>query len=82
MVADDPLDVDAGEMVDRMVKEAFSMLAFIAQSFGYKNWEVMLRLYRTLVRPLLEYRFQSWSPCYREDVKLERVQNRFTRMLL
>ena len=42
----------------------------------------MLQLYKTLVRPHLEYRIQFWSPHYRKDVEaLERVQRRFTRML-
>eukprot|EP00061_Rhincodon_typus_P005649 g25423.t1 len=49
----------------------------------YMGWDVMLQLYRTFVRPLLEYCIQFWSPCYRKDViKLERVQKRFTSMLL
>eukprot|EP00061_Rhincodon_typus_P006456 g27112.t1 len=47
------------------VKKAFSTLAFIAQTFGYRSWEVMLRLYRTL----------------EDIIKLERVQKRFTNML-
>eukprot|EP00061_Rhincodon_typus_P011059 g35803.t1 len=43
----------------------------------------MLSLYRTLVRPLLEHCVQFWSPSYRKDIiKLERVQKKFTRMLL
>eukprot|EP00061_Rhincodon_typus_P007223 g28706.t1 len=68
--------------VERVVKKAFSMLAFFAQIIDYRNCEVMVRLHRTLVRPLLEYRVQFWLPWYREDIiKLERVQKRFTRML-
>eukprot|EP00061_Rhincodon_typus_P012167 g37735.t1 len=52
-------------------------------SFEYRNWEVMLKFDRTLVRPLLEYCVQFWSPSYRKDIiKLERVQKRFTSMLL
>ena len=42
----------------------------------------MLKLYKTLVRPHLEYCVQFWSPYYRKDIiQLERVQKRFTRML-
>eukprot|EP00061_Rhincodon_typus_P003151 g19407.t1 len=59
------------------------MLAFIAQSFEYKSWDVMLRLYRTLVRPLLEYCVQFCSSRFGKDIiKLEKVQKRFTKMLL
>jgi len=42
----------------------------------------MMELYKTLVRPELEYCGQFWSPHYRKDViAVERVQSRFTRML-
>ena len=42
----------------------------------------MLKLYKTLGRPHVEYCVQFWSPSYKMDIiKLERVQKRFTRML-
>jgi len=51
------------------------MLGFIGQNIEYKSWDVLLKLYKTLVRPHLKY-------YYRKDIiKLERVQKRFTRML-
>ena len=68
------------ELVD-VVKKAFNMLGFIAQKIEYRSCDVLLKLYKTLVRPHLEYCVQFWSPCYRKDIiKLERVQKRFTQM--
>ena len=68
--------------VDRVVKKAYGVLAFIGRGIEFRSHEVMLQLYKTLVRPNLEYCVQFWSPHYRKDVEaLERVQRRFTRML-
>ena len=68
--------------VEKVVKEAYGMLAFIGQNIEFKNCQVMLQLYRTLVRPHLEYSVQFWSPHYQKDVEaLERAQKRFIRML-
>jgi len=47
-----------------------------------RSWDVLLKLYKTLVRPHMKYCIQFWSSYYRKDIiKLERVQKRFTRML-
>ena len=68
--------------VDRVMKAAFGMLGFIGQNIEYRSWNVLLKLYKTLVRPHLEYCVQFWSPYYRKDIiKLERVQKKFTRIL-
>jgi len=68
--------------VAKVIKKAYGMLAFISQGIEYKSWEIMLQLYKTLVRLHLEYCVQFWSPHYQKDVEaLERVQGRFTRML-
>ena len=41
----------------------------------------MVNLYKTLVRPHLEYCISAWSPHYANDKELlENVQRRFTRM--
>jgi len=42
----------------------------------------MTQLYKSLVRPHLEYCSSAWSPHYQKDkALLERVQHRFTRLL-
>src|SRR5688572_13963088 len=44
--------------------------------------EIMLELYKTLVRPNLEYCVQVWCPYLRQDVeKLEKIQRRATKMI-
>ena len=44
--------------------------------------EVMTHLYKSLVRPNLEYCASAWSPHYVKDRELlERVQRRFSRMV-
>ena len=49
---------------------------------AHKKPEIMVRLYKTLVRPHLEYCVSAWSPHYIKDKELlERVQHRFTRMI-
>ena len=71
-----------GNQVDKVVKKAYGVLAFIGRGIEFRSRSVMLQLYTTLVRPHLEYCVQFWSPHYRKDVgALERVQRRFTRML-
>ena len=42
----------------------------------------MLNLYKTLVRPHVEYCVSAWSPHYKKDKELlEKVQRRFTKMI-
>jgi len=44
--------------------------------------DILLRLCKSLVRPHLEYCI-SWSPHYKKDkILIERIQIRFTRMIL
>ena len=58
------------------------ILGMIKRTISYKTPEIMVRLYKALVRPHLEYCVSVWSPHYTKDKNLlERVQHRFTRMI-
>lgn len=63
-------------------KRANKILGYIKRQFRYRNKETVLSLYNSLVRPLLEYAVQFWSPTLRQDVKrLEQVQARATKLV-
>lgn len=60
--------------------KASKMLAMIFRTISYKTPHVLTRLYKSLVRPHVEYCTAAWSPYYVKDRDLiERVQRRFTR---
>ncbi len=62
--------------------KANTMLGFINRNFSFKNKDVILPLYISLVRPHLEYAVQFWSPHHAKDIaKLEAVQRRATKMI-
>lgn len=65
-----------------IVKRANSIMYIIRKAFIYINKELFLKLYKTYLRPLLEYAFQVWSPYFKKDIHLiERVQRRATKMV-
>ena len=47
-----------------------------------KNAAIIMRLYKSIVRPRLEYCIQAWSPYHKKDIEvLERVQKLATKMV-
>ena len=64
------------------VKKANQMLGMIQRTITYKNKRILLFMYKSLVRPHLEYSVQTWSPHQIGHIRLiEGVQQRFTRMI-
>lgn len=62
--------------------KANRMLGLINRTMKNKTPEVMTRLYKSLVRPHLEYCVTAWAPHYIKDKELlERIQHRFTRLI-
>ena len=88
-----PLVRDLGVLVDTnlafgahisdIVKKANRMLGMIKRCFKYMGKDIFVRLYKALVRPLLEYSSSVWSPYLIKDKKLiEGVQRRATKLIV
>jgi len=62
--------------------KAMSALACIRKSFSYFDIQSFMIIYRTYIRPHLEYCVQAWNPYLIKDIKcLERVQRRATKLV-
>ena len=65
-----------------IVSKANRMIGLIKISFECVDSEMFLNLYNSLVRPLLEYCVQAWSPNLEKDITLlENVQRRATKIV-
>ena len=62
-------------------KKANCVLGMIKRNIKCKNAAIIMRLYKPLLRPRLEYSIQAWSP-YKKDIEvLEGVQKLVTKMV-
>jgi len=71
-----------GKQCSSAVSKANRILGMIKGNFVDRSKETVLPLYKSLVRPHLEYCCQVWSPHYIKDVKLlEGVQRSATELI-
>ena len=67
----------------KCANKANGILGFIRRTVGPKNPNLFSKLYKSLVRPILEYCSPVWSPHLRKDIEiLEKVQRRASRLAL
>ena len=64
------------------VNKASRMLGLLKHTFTFMDKEMFLPLYKTLIRPHLEYATVAWSPFLKKDIFLiENVQSRATKLV-
>ena len=64
------------------VNKANQILGFIKHSFKHMDKEIFLMLYKSLVRPHLEFASCIWSPKHKYNIdSIERVQRRATKII-
>jgi len=74
-------DLKVSQQCQSACTRAMRILGIINRTIVFRHPDIMLRLYKSLVRPHLEYCTAAWSPHYCKDKELiERLQ-RFTRMI-
>jgi len=61
--------------------KATKVLNMIKRTIRFKDMRVMLSLYKSLVRPHVEYCISAWSPQYKDKELIEKVQRRYTKLI-
>ena len=64
------------------VNRANRLVGLIKRAFSYLDEETLLVLYKTLIRPILDYGNTIWFPTLKKDIRaIESVQRRLTKIL-
>ena len=75
-------EINFKKHIANITKKANQMLGIIKRNFSFINRDIFIKLYRSLVRPHLEYGQCIWSPylihCKKE---IEKVQRRATKIV-
>ena len=75
-----PLCIPSTFSID-LNRQLKALLGLVQRTIKHRSPDLMVHLYKRLVRPHLEYCSPVWNPHYRKDkLLLERVQHRFTRL--
>ena len=75
-------DLKSEKQCSAAVQKANKMLGMIKRNFTDRSKETVMALYKSLVRPHLEYCVHIWNPYFIKDIKLlEGVQRRATKLV-
>ena len=74
------------DQIESCISKANQMLCWISRNLISREKSLMRRVYKTLIRPHLEYCVQLWNPAAEHGnwsliLRIESVQRRFTRMI-
>ena len=79
-------DLTWTQHIKSCISKANSMIAWVTRNLVVRELSVMRNVYKTMIRPHLEYCAQLWSPPaihgnWSSIIELENVQRRFTRLI-
>ena len=68
--------------INETVNKANRLAGLLVRTITNKSPDIMIPLFKSLIRPLLEYGNVVWSPYYRKHIDaIEKVQRRFTKKI-
>ena len=75
-------DMNVSELCGIAASKGNQIVGLIRRTITYKEKQLIVPLYKAIVRPHLEYCIQAWRPYHKKDIdKLERIQRRATKMV-
>jgi len=75
-------DLKFHERTSLVTNKANRILGLIKRSFACLDSDMLVRLYKSMVQPILEYANVIWGPYYLMDQrKVEAVQRRATKLI-
>ena len=70
------------EHCNKLANSVNAVIGMINRTITCRKKDIMVKLYKALVRPKLEYCVQAWCPYLKKDIdKLEKVQTKATRLI-
>jgi ribonucleases P/MRP protein subunit RPP40 len=63
-------DLKTNKQCSIAAKKGNQILGLISRTFSSKRQSIILKLYKSLVRPYLDYCIQSWRPHYQKDIDI------------
>ena len=69
--------------IQQKINKAYSIIGIIERNFTHMDAKTFISLYKTLVRPHVEYANPVWSPYTKDDItEIEKVQKRATTLVI
>ena len=76
------LDMKFRKHTSDCINKAIQITGLLRCSFLHINCKSFSKLFKTLIRPVLEYGYIIWSPRFKKDIEaIERVQKRATKLV-
>ena len=68
---------------EETIKKARNLSYLVMRSITFKTQDIMIPIFKAIIRPILEYGNVVWSPYKRQDIDaIENIQRRYTKCII